>query len=91
MIIHSLLLTSAFKQQNKMQKLTQQFDKISATILSCDTPLQLEGAYRMLHNFFVLHSTKVGQDTFSITGNELEAFEALKEIYEDKKKTFTND
>jgi hypothetical protein len=74
-----------------MEKLKIAFDKVSKTILSCNTPQQLEAAYRMLHNFFVLYSKKVGKDTYTIEGDALDAFEALNDTYKDKKHTFQND
>lgn len=84
------MLGESIHRQAVLQKITPAFDKVSATILSCKTPVQLEAAYRMLHNFFILYSKKVGEDTYSIQGEYLEAFEALKEIYEDKRKCFAD-
>ena len=90
-MIHTVLLSRQLKKQFDREKIKVAFDKVTNTILSCNTPQQLEAAYRMLHNFFVLYGRKVGKDTFSLDGDALDAFEALRSTYKDKKQTFADD
>lgn len=82
---------STKKEKNTSKEMKLSFEKVAKTIMSCNTPQQLESSYKMLHNFFILYSIKVSEDTYRLEGETLDAFEELLDIYKNRKQVLLGD
>lgn len=88
------MISRLFKTKEKtidVDKLNAAFDKTAKVLTSCKTSTQLEGGYKMMVNFFMQFSTKISDDQYQLTGEVMEAFEALKMIYKDQKVLLSNE